>query len=369
MKLIAAMSLFLTLSSAHAVDEFGGIKLDWSIPGEQIGLLKSDIRYLFETPVTEVDQEFLKTTGLKKADGEHMHNWILNRVRYIVGEDMEGSRLVKRPKLLFRFPDTPLPDEVLDLSSLEQINQVQTVMTNIGGAFYLGGKMSNMLVGLKFPDETVTIKSPRSGILQVGSGLFSEDLMINRDQASAANSVSRIGTLFHEARHSDGNGKSTGFVHSKCPPGHDYEGHAACEISGNGSYTVGALSQRHLLKNCTRCSTEDKIILSAVVVDAFDRIFAPEKLQLRAGLDKEISDLKFLVELFSTTEWPDDQLGIIEAEIKAMENKIAELERQRAEISISPDETPAFLDATPEGSYSEINVKKSSSMMKKSLSK
>lgn len=366
MKLITAMSLFISLSTAFATEEFGGIQFDGSVPSDQISLLKTDINYLYQTPVTQEDEEFLKTSELKSGSGAHMHNWILNRVRYIVGEDFDlGDRLVRQPKILFKYPDTPIPDEV----NVAKMDQVRTVMTNIGGALYLGGKMENSLLGLKISDEVVSVKSPRVGILQVGEGLFYEDSMINADKASPANSVSRISTLFHEARHSDGNGKSTGFVHSICPEGHDYEGHPACEVSGNGSYTIGALSGRHLLKNCTSCSLEDQIVLSAVITDAFDRIFSPAKAREKAALEAELGNAHYVYRIYLSTDWPESKKAEIETELKALKIKITELEDKLMGMTVTPDAAPAFLDATPEGSYKEVSVEKTSKLMKKSVSK
>lgn len=366
MKLIAAMSLFISLSTVYATEEFGGIQFDGSVPSDQVSLLKTDINYLFQTPVTQTDEEFLKTSELKSGSGEHMHNWVLNRVRYIVGENFDlGDRLVRQPNILFKYPETPIPDEVF----VEKMDEVRTVMTNIGGALYLGGKMEDSLLGLKLNDEVVSVKSPRVGILQVGEGLFYEDSMINTDKTSAANSVSRISTLFHEARHSDGNGKSTGFVHSICPEGHDYEGHPACEVSGNGSYTIGALSGRHLLKNCTSCSVEDQIVLSAVITDSFDRVFSPEKAREKAALEAELGNAHHMYRVYLSSDWPESKKEEIENELQALKNKIADLEDKLMGMTVTPDSTPAFLDATPEGSFKEMTVDKTSKLMKKSLKK
>lgn len=367
MKVLATLSLMACVSTAMASTQYGGVTFDSSVPQDQVSILKNDIRYLYKTPVTKTDSEFVSITGLKSGSGEHMHNWVLNRVRYIIGENFDLQRnMFEVKKLLFKFPNTPLPDEIY----ADKIEEVKTVMTNIGGALYLGGKMEDILIGLKMDNELVSIKSPRVGILQVGEGLFYEGFQINRkNKMASSNSISRLGTLFHEARHSDGNGKSTGFVHSICPSGHAYAGYAACEFSGNGSYTVGALSERHMLKNCTDCTTEEQTVLSAAIADSFDRIFSKDKARAKAAVESELLSLKKVLVVYKTTNWPDSLKERVEAEIKAIEAKIAELEKKLAGMSIKPDSKPVNLDATPEGSYKELSVSETSKLMQTSLKK
>lgn len=367
MKLLAVLTLATCLTAAHAAEEFGGIGLDSSIPQDQVSTLKSDLSYLYQNPVTVNDEEFLAAAKLKGGSGDHLHNFILNRVRYIVGENFDlSSRLKKQSKLFFDFPQTPLPE----IGQMKAVNQVRTVMTNIGGALYIGGKSENILIGLQVDNETLSVKSPRVGILQVGEGLFYEGFLINKENpASPANSISRLGTLFHEARHSDGNGKSTGFVHTKCPAGHSYEGHFACEVSSNGSYSVGALSERHMTKNCASCSTEEKMVLSAAIADSFDRVFDRTKAAERAAVVSELRSAKIMLETYESYPWPTIIRDRIDAEIKNMKTRVAELEAKLATMSIKPDTTPAALDDAPEGSFKEISVDKSSKLMKASLKK
>lgn len=365
MKLLAVLTLASCLTAAHAVEEFGGIGLDSSIPADQISILKKDLAYVYQNPVSVNDEEFLATAKLKGGSGDHLHNFILNRVKYIVGENFDMSaRLKRQPKLFFDYPETPIPD----IGQMKAVNQVRTVMTNIGGALYLGGKMENILIGLQVDNDTISIKSPRVGVLQVGEGLFYEGFLINpKNPESKANSISRLGTLFHEARHSDGNGKSTGFVHTKCPAGHSYEGHFACELSGNGSYSVGALSERHLTKNCADCSTEEKTVLAAAIADSFDRVFDKTKAAERAALVTELKSAKYLLNTYASYPWPDIIKDKVNAEIKALEAKIALLEEKLATMTITPDVKPADLDDAAEGSFKEISVEKSSKLMKASL--
>ncbi len=365
MKFLAVLTVLSCLSSAHALEEFGGISFHSSVPADQVASLKNDLRYVFTNPVTQSDAEFLSTTGLTAGTGDHLHNWIYNRVRYIVGENYDLRRNFRaRPKLFFKYPKSPLPDGM----SGNSINVVQVVMSNLGGAVYLTGKKEDVLLGLDMDGDLVSVKSPRTGILQVGSGLFYEGFSINKSDVNApANSVSRLGTLFHEARHSDGNGKSTGFLHDICPAGHQYEGHAACEVSGNGSYTLGALSERHMVQNCGTCTTEEKTILVARIADSFNRVFDRSKAQARATLLAELKTAKELLQMYQTGSWPRTMRAQVDGEIRALRSKITTLEAQLANLTIVPDVRPASLDPRAEGNFKEESVQKSAGLMRKSL--
>lgn len=367
MKALATLSLFLCLSNAFAAQKYGGISFDSSVLEFQSYYMKNDIRYLFENPVSQPDTEFLAVTGLKSGSGDHLHNWILNRVRYVVGEYFDyESKLSSNENSAFIYPKTALPDGV----NANQIDNAQTVMSNLGGAIYIYGKIDGTPISIELDDLTLPIESPRSGLLQIGSGLFVEDLLINKsNKLAASNSISRMGTFFHEARHSDGNGRSAGFMHSKCPNGHSYEGLGACEISGNGSYTVGGLALRHMLNNCKKCSTEEKIILSTSIADSFDRIFDVDKVLKRATLESEIRGHKSILRIFTTSPSTNLKKEQVDAEIESLKKKIASMEAKLAEMNIKPDSKPNFLDVTPEGNYKEISLSESVKLMKGSLKK
>src|SRR3954470_24664226 len=105
MKFLAVLSLVAMVSSAQASQKFGGITFDSSVPNDQVNVLKNDLKYLYQNSNTTNDEEFLSTTGLEKGTGDHLHNWILNRVRYIVGEDFNLADHAKlRFSLFFRYP-------------------------------------------------------------------------------------------------------------------------------------------------------------------------------------------------------------------------------------------------------------------------
>jgi hypothetical protein len=121
--------------------------------------------------------------------------------------------------------------------------------------------------------KIVPIDSPRVGIIQVGEGLFLERFRIQPKQIEApANSIARLGSLFHEARHSDGNGASLGFGHAVCPAGHPYGGQNSCDRNRNGPYSVASAILKILLRECRDCSVEEKESLRVRILDYSSRI-------------------------------------------------------------------------------------------------
>lgn len=368
MKLLAAAALTLvgTLSTAFAAEEFGGIKFHSSIPKIQVETLKTDLRYLYQNPLIKADQQFMTTAQIAGGDGQNLHNWLLNRVRYIVGENfkLDEPNIIGSP--YDRFPNTPIPDAFKAITA--DGGGVKTVMTNIGGALYLVGKSQKTLFGIKFDGETVYAKGARIGLLQVGEGLFLERFLLNKNPLAVSNSISRLGTLFHEARHSDGNGKSTGFLHFTCPAGHAYATFAACEASANGSYTIGGLSERHMLANCSSCNKQEQNALAAKVVDSFSRILNISP--AAAEISNQINQLKTIYAQYTAmlpTLKPADKAKV-QAELVKIKPMIAQLEAQYKVATAKPVK-PSPLDPRPEGLIVMITVPQSSAAMNRSLQK
>ena len=366
MKRLAVLSLTLGLSTASLAADFGGISFHSQVPEEQTNALIKDVSYLYQTPVISSDEEFVSMTGLAQNDGPNMHNWLLNRVKYVVGESFEltEANIVVRP--FHRFPSTPLPDA---FSAMEGTEEVTTVMSNIGSAIYLVGKKENLLFGIRFDGDKLYAKSTRVGILQVGKGLFLERFRIHPDLNAPSNSVSRLGTLFHEARHSDGNSKHTGFLHVTCPTGHPYEGHAACETSSNGSYSLGALAERNLLKNCSACSDQEKTALSASVADAFNRVIDLDLYSKKLTLESRIRVTEGVIKMFiaqKDSSVSPEIAEIFQKEIEKLQNEIALLKEELLALKdVKPVVLP--LDPNAEGDFKVISLKDSMKAMKKSL--
>lgn len=370
MKFFTTLGLALALSTAMAGEEYGGINFHSSVPQDQVDALKTDINYLYQTPVSAIDAEFQAMTGLPAVDGAHMHNWLINRSKHIIGESFQLTEENIAYWIFHRFPKTPLPDAFKAVNE-DGDDGVVTIMSNIGSALYLMGKKEDVLFGLKLDGDKVYAKSTRAGILQVGKGLFLERFRINKgDLLAPANTVSRLGTLFHEARHSDGNSEHTGFVHDECPAGHPYEGYAACEKSNNGSYSLGAVAEKQLLLNCTSCSEKEKSAISASVADAFSRIVDPKQGAQKTDLIKQIKAYEEILVVLDTLinfSTPEKKKAY-EDEKKKIEQKLVVLKLMLADLEKQPS-VGLPLDPTPEGKYDDISIKKSVKLMEKSLKK
>lgn len=410
MKFLAVLSLSAILTSAIAAEEYGGITFYSNVEPQQTESMKNDLNYLYNTPISKVDQEFLKVAELPSGDGKNMHNWLLNRVRHVVGESFvlneQTIAIGILQMLTFKFPDTPIPPIYLenlpddkepeapeskpedeDKSALGPIGPVEPepiplpeneddapkiVMSNLGSAVYMMGKMSKVLLGIKVDDEKIYAKSPRVGIIQVGEGLFFKDFMLNKDNVNApANSISRLGTFFHEARHSDGTGISTTFAHDICPEGHPMAGYAACEASGNGPYTIGALTERHLIRNCTSCSNEELGGLTMKVADSFSRIIDKTMIEKRQAVEEQIAMLEVIAKMYEEALKTADeaQKAQIMAEVELLKAEYNRLVGILIGLMVQPDSLPAPRDASPEGKFETVSLKESTKLMDKSIKK
>lgn len=380
MRKIALVALLGALSSAFGAEEFGGLKFHSTVEKKQVESLKNDLRYLYKSPIESADADFLKVAQLNVGDGPNMHNWLLNRIRYIYGEkftfDQKDMIVIEG-----KFPNTPVP-EFPDSTKSDgpksrpeekpEAAKAVTVMSNMGSAFYVIGKMNKAFIGFNFDGEKVFVKSPRTGILQVGEGLFHERFLFNKDVNHVSNSISRMATLFHEARHSDGNSKHTGFMHALCPVGHRMVGNYACEASANGPYSIGALSQKHMLKNCKTCSTREKTALAAGVADSFSRVIeVPFDHQVK-DYRTVIKNYKEIAKVFKTladNAQSEDDKAKFYAEVIKIDAESDRLNYGPNASNITYKMKARPLDPTFEGIFTPVSLQESTKIMERSLLK
>ncbi len=267
------------------------ILLTSSVPNKQQGLLVGDFNFFRTQNFAENSEELKKVMGVTEVTPFALQNWLEERVKYVVGEDYgfeSNASLVDRN---WQFENPGVLPEVIrrkmggralrgfnPVGSSEwlipETSRVMTVMSNIGAAGYLVGKVEGALIGMRIPDVgTVPAKSPRIGVIQVGEGLFATTLKKRQmEKEAAATRIFRLATFFHEARHSDGNGKSLAFAHEECPLGHDFAGYNACDANLNGPYKVGGVMNKLLAKNCASCSAGDLEILRLFQADEESRV-------------------------------------------------------------------------------------------------
>lgn len=290
MKKLIAATLILAASAATASD----ITLSKSIKSELRKKIERDINLLDSFKFkSEASKETLKVMEMTTLNAQTASNWLDKRVNYVVSENALSvfNLLVKRIIFVDQsdvdFPNagvTPYSlGQMIVKNYVEKLNADEegfTVMSNIGTALYFGGKSERKVYGMKISRgllkkaEKVAVRSPRAGIIQIGEGLFAPELTVNKENRDAlANSIFRLATFFHEARHSDGNGQSLGFLHTNCPAKHDYAGQPACDENLNGPYTVGTLMMAEMSKACEEnCSEKDKQTLKLLVLDGANRI-------------------------------------------------------------------------------------------------
>lgn len=290
MKKVIIATLILAATASSASD----IMLSKSIKSNLRRKIERDMNLIESFKFShEAGKQTLKVMEMDILNAQTATEWLSKRVNYVISENALSIFNLIFKRIIFSvqkdvdFPNADIIPYSLDDSSAK--NYVEklyadeegfTVMSNIGAALYLGGKQQREVYGMKVSRgflrraEKVEVTSPRAGIIQIGEGLFAPELAVNESNEDAlANSIFRLGTFFHEARHSDGNGKSLGFLHTNCPAGHDYANQPACDENLNGPYTVGTLMMAEMAKACEEnCSEKDKQTLKLIVLDSANRI-------------------------------------------------------------------------------------------------
>jgi hypothetical protein len=263
------------------------MKIDPGVPENQRKTVMADLNYLDQVrPKGEAaDQETAKILEMGRLTAQSLRAWLDARMTTIIPESivLEKSVRLLSPAAFYQNPGllpdidpavpTPTPKPSNGAGTGNQFKPV-VVMSNTGAGIYMFGKQKAKLLGLKLSDgSVVAVKSPRSGIIQIGEGLFLPRLQVNLENPEgSANRIGRLSTFFHEARHSDGGGKSLAFAHAMCPVGHAYQGYYACEKNLNGPYTVGAKTIKSLNEACSDCSAKEKTTLQMIQADSLSRV-------------------------------------------------------------------------------------------------
>ena len=265
-----------------------GFQMDPLIPGDQKKVMLDDYSYLDQLQILDEGQDIQTRVLLEtsKISSSQLKQWLAGRMKVVISEktDIEKSvRIVSRAAFYQNgglMPDidapvpTPTPKPTPANSSSSPVRKPMVVMSNMGTGIYMYGKQNAKLLGLQTSDgKVLAIRTPRDGLVQIGEGLFHERLRVSPERVDLpANRLARLSTYFHEARHSDGNGKSLGFAHAMCPVGHAYQGYYACEKNLNGPYTVGAMVLKKLTEACADCSAKEKTTLQMIQADSLSRV-------------------------------------------------------------------------------------------------
>lgn len=335
----------LLITSASYAGNTSFLQIAKDVPKDQQALLQSDLDRLNNgKSINVTDPNFNRVMDMSgPVTGDSLLTWLSQRIRYVVSGDLDLQQSFYVEDKSYSFqnpgvtPDIPEVPKRPDNGPDKNGRKVVTVMTNIGGAVYVIGKQQDMLLGLKIPGVgKVPVSSPRVGVLQVGEGLFMVRKGVQKVQDVDA-SMERLSTLFHEARHSDGNGKTLGMLHDICPEGHNLEGYAACDFSLNGSYSVGAQVGKVLAENCKECTAAQKENLRLDYLDSFSRVIT-EKKDAAADYNDDAYDVlrKSCADL--------KKLGL-----KDLPEICSKLEQAQNQPKGAPGIKAQYLDSRPEG--------------------
>lgn len=259
---------FLAFLLSACAGNGAGVQFDSSVPAEQRELMEGDLSLLDSISLPPATADDLGTIGVGALTPIALNDWLSKRTKLIVGEDFswkQNASLVNRAA-----PKTPfiMAEGRIDPSRL---GEAKTVMWNLGSYLYLDGKEQGHGYYLDVDNTRYDVYTPRVGIVQIGEGLFTVNAISNVAKDRTVNRYLRLGTYFHEGRHSDGNGTNAGFPHAKCPSG-DYSGLYACEDNLNGPYAIQAILLSYMYNGCTDCTAAEREGLALSLADYKSRL-------------------------------------------------------------------------------------------------
>lgn len=308
---------------------------------DQRKTLKNDLEVIKNFSFSHsADPRTLAVLEIDDLNSDSAYSWLRARVSAVV-EDTNIDNLKISGRRFSNYPrnDAPIIEQALPAPSDGSGGKGVTVMSNIGTAIYYAGKTSNQLYRVKvktgfLSSKMIEVTSPRAGIIQIGEGLFMRKYLMNKDnEAATANSLGRMAVFFHEARHSDGNGKGLGFFHAVCPIGHDFAGAHACDRNLNGPYSVGAQMMKEMARNCGDCSVSEKEQMRLRYLDSMNRVL-PRTAKILDNADEDVSLIKIQL---------DAQKMLYQVELmtgkptRETYNKIVELEKKLLETAVAND--------------------------------
>lgn len=266
--LLALFSLTWTACSKHprfSANPLVPVYIDpESVSSEHRDLLDGDLKTASWVQITDHSQS--EVMGLKDFTTPSLATWLGDRVKSIVGEE---ARIIGRETKSRSYrPET--------YSQIAGAEKLVLIMMNVSATYYYLGKKESKIYTQYVNEEAKEITTPRLGLLLIGEGLFSKDVRGAEGELDGlASSYRRISTLFHEARHGDGNGDSLIFGHVVCTSG-DFVGEQVCDSFTNGAYTAGKIILQKLAAHCSAedCTDVERAGLDLVIADAASRVNA-----------------------------------------------------------------------------------------------
>lgn len=343
LKKLQFVSLALFLSLGVTARE---IQFSRDISFEYQQLIRGDLARLsalLQNP-SAIDQQLLQVMELDELSASSLELWLTERLGHIVADDFDPLRefIATTSHTYQNAYIFPRFDEEV-VTPLDPSATMLTVMANIGTAQYLIGKSQRQLYAFDFEaidgqTKRIELTSPRVGVVKIGPGLFHPKLNFNSNDLSAeVNSIMRLATLFHEARHSDGNGETLGFFHAVCPTGHAYQGRSACDKNLNGPYMLDALLIEKFMASCQSCSAEELKFLSKHAADSRARVLTSYTVldftdDVKAQLEQlEASKQNYMAQWNTPNLSPRQEMMISNA-LESIDNKIARLMSSGAKV-------------------------------------
>jgi hypothetical protein len=249
------------------------ITYDASVPEDQKALLQSDLNRLATLDIKDMKDANLM--DIPDFTPSSLYTWLSDRVKYIVGENYDKNKITSASQLaLGNLFNAPFFND-------DNTGKVKTVMSNMSAGIYMDNRSTRTVVAIDINGQKVNVTSTRAGVIQIGEGLFTID-SYHEDDTSAGRENSRLGTLIHEGRHSDGNftgatgeNGSLSFGHAMCPDTgitSGYKGRYACDRFLNGAYPVGGLFLKKELSVCFDCTLKARINMMLEIADQYSRV-------------------------------------------------------------------------------------------------
>jgi hypothetical protein len=352
LKLLTVFTLFgVSLSYVQALDE--GIKISKRFPKHRVKKIGQDLNYLMNMPTWKpLDEKERLLFGSDSVESQDLYKWLDSRIGFLIPKESDNRNLIVLGEDFNQYPKFDIfPIDVGELFLFTD-NGSRTLMSNYGVSYYFFGKRISKIVKVDLSKhfngyhEPLSVYSPRIGIISIHENIFKSNLYISPMGRKSADSILRISYLFHEARHSDGNGKSLGFYHMKCPPGTDYAGLLACDRSSNGSYMIGAVFLKKSLEVCADCTEEEKDSLRLHYFDSKSRVMT--KAVLSPDEVEEINRLENKLDETAHQYFQSISDGA-EKNRAELEKKIQKILLEIKTIkSIGEKESTIYWDATPE---------------------
>lgn len=242
----------IRFDSSVSSDDQESIQVDMELVGRLYGLAENS--------------EDARKLGVADFSSNSVSSWLSERAKIIVGESFDEAAHVSLPR------DTTTSRPVAFSDRSWSPFSATTVMVNLGAAIYLSARDKNQLASVDVAGQSLTVRSPRVGILAMGSGLFGALTIPGVPKLSIGNVLLRVATYFHESRHTDGNGENTGFRHVECSGGGELGGLFACDGHSNGAYAIEAILLTKFYQACTSCSSTEWEGLRVSIADNASRV-------------------------------------------------------------------------------------------------